>query len=150
MKTRISKTLVKDACIQKQQELIDSFKTREAELYDATYNRNAIDSQTESRQAAKTEILEAMGNELEFVQKELTILNAIDFTEETNSIEAGAIVVTDKLTFFIAISCEKLEIEGQEFFGISINAPIYANMVGLQKGSSFEFNEKKYVIEDVY
>jgi hypothetical protein len=41
------------------------------------------------------------------------------------------------INVFIAISSEKVEIDGVTIVGISTRAPIYASMKGLQKGSSF-------------
>ena len=150
MKSKIAKTLILQACIQKQQELIDGFKQREVEMYNDTFRQNATASQTENRKAGKVDLLKAIGNELAFAQQELIYLNSIDVTGESTLIEPGAVVITDLLTFFIGVSSEKIEIDGEIIIGISTKAPIYASMNGLQKGSSFQFNETKYVIEDVY
>jgi hypothetical protein len=62
----------------------------------------------------------------------------------------GATVVTDQFTFFTGISGEQFEVEGGTIVRISTSAPIYTSMKGLQKGSSFKFNETDYVIEEVY
>lgn len=150
MKSKIDKTHILKVCVQKQQELIDSFKQREAEMYKDTFNQDAIASQTEDRKAGKVDLLKALGNELVFAQEELVYLNSVDVTEESTQVEPGAVVVTNQITFFIGVSSEKVEVDGQVVFGISTKAPIYANMVGLKKGGAFQFNETKYLIEDLY
>ena len=150
MKNKTEKAHIKQACIDKQQELIDSFKQRETEMYDDTFSQNASDSQTEDRKAGKIDVLNAIGNELVFAQKELLFLNSINVSGESSRVEPGAVVTTDQITFFIGVSSEKVEVDGETIFGISTNAPIYGSMVGLEKGSTFQFNETKYVIEDVY
>lgn len=150
MKSKIDKLHIKQVCIQKQQELIDSFKARETEMYNDTFSNNASASQTEDRKASKVDLITALGKELVFAQEELVYLNSIDVTGEVTRIEPGAVVITDQLTFFIGVSSEKVEVDGEMIFGISTKAPIYANMVGLQKGGSFQFNETKYLIENVY
>ena len=150
MKNKLDKTNILQACIQKQQELVDSFEERETEMRSDTYNQDGSDSQSEDRKAGKVEVLNALSNELVFAHEELLFLNSLNASKESTTIEPGAVVVTDQLTFFIGVSSEKVEVDGETFFGISTKAPIYANMVGLQKGDSFQYNETKYLIENVY
>ncbi|MDZ4667485.1 MAG: hypothetical protein SGJ00_06340 [bacterium] len=150
MKNQIDKKQILQACIAKQEELIGNFKMREVELYNDTYDQNAIASQTESRKDGKTELLAALGNELVFAQQELIYLNTVDVSKVCTVIEPGATIVTNHLTFFIGVSTENIEVAGEPVFGISTKAPIYAAMQGLQKGASFQFNERKYLIEDLY
>lgn len=150
MKNKIDKTTILQACIKKQEELVASFKERESEMRNDTYSQNASDSQSEDRKAGKVEVLNALSNELVFAHEELLYLNSLNASKESDVIEPGAVVVTDQLTFFIGVSSEKVEVDGETFFGISTKAPIYANMIGLQKENSFQFNEKKYLIENIY
>ena len=150
MKSKIAKTHILQACIQKQQELVDSFEERETEMRSDTYNQDGSDSQTEDRKAGKVEVLNALSKELVFAHEELLFLNSLNASKESTTIEPGVVVVTDQLTFFIGVSSEKVEVDGETFFGISTKAPIYANMVGLQKGDSFQYNETKYLIENIY
>lgn len=150
MKNTINKARIHQACIEKQEKLIDSIKNRELELYNDTYNQNASASQTEDRKEGKTEFLEALGNELVFAQEELVYLNSIDASVESSIVGPGAVVATDQFTFFIGVSSENVEVDGESFFGISTKAPLYANMKGLEKGNSFQFNETKYLIKNIY
>jgi hypothetical protein len=150
MKNRIDKNQILQACIEKQDELIDHFKKRESEVNDDTFSQMESASQSEDRRAGKYELLKALGDELAFAQQGLTYLNSLDVTKDSSVVEPGAIVVTGQLIFFIGISIEKVEIDGATIVGISTRAPIYASMKGLKKASSFKFNETNYVIEDVY
>lgn len=150
MKNKIDKNRILEECRQHQLELIDNYKNREAEINEDTFSQNESASQSEDRRAGKYELLKVLGDELEFAQRELAYLNSLDLTKENTRVEPGAIVVTGKLSFFIAISSEKFEIEGETIVGISTKAPIYEKMRGLSKGSSFQFNETDYVIEDLY
>ena len=150
MKNRIDKNAILQASIEKQNELINHFEKREAEVNADTFSQNESASQSEDRRAGKYELLKSLGDELAFAQQELAYLNSLDVTKESTNVEPGATVVTDKLTFFISTSSEKIEIDGVTIVGISTRAPIYANMRGLQKGNSFKFNETNYVIEDLY
>jgi hypothetical protein len=150
MKNRIDKNRILEDCIEKQNELIENYKKREAEINEDTFSQKESASQSEDRRAGKYELLKALGDELAFAQQGLSFLNSLDVTKESTVVEPGAAVVTDQLTFFIGISSEKVEMDGVTIVGISTKAPIYANMRGLEKGSSFQFNETSYSIEDVY
>jgi len=150
MKNKVDKNWIITACVENQKELIENFKNREAEINDAAFKKNDSASQTEDRSAGKYELLKAIGDELAFAQKELSFLETIDGDVTSDIVELGAVVVTDKLTFFIAISSEKMEKDGATIVGISTRAPIYESMRGLEKGKSFQFNETTYVIEDLY
>lgn len=150
MKNKIGKIQILQACIQKQEELVDSFQKRQEEMHNDTYNQDGSDSQTEDRKAGKVEVLNALGDELIFANQELLYLNSLNVDDESTVIEPGSVVVTKEITFFIGVSSEKVEVDGETFFGISTKAPIYQNMEGLKKGDKFQFNETKYVIEDVY
>ena len=150
MKRNISKDLVLQTCIAKQEELVNNFVGRVNELVaDASTQRQST-SQSEDRTAGNVEVLETLQRELAFVQMEMGVLKSINPEQVNNKVELGAIVVTNKRTFFIAVSVEKIEIEGQEIFGISMRAPIYSAMIDLKKGDQFEFNGISYKIQDVY
>lgn len=150
MKSRTPKTKILQACITKQEELVNSFQQRQEEMHKDTYNQDGSDSQTEDRKAGKVEVLNALGDELIFANQELLYLNSLNVEDDSNIVEPGAVVVTESITFFIGVSSEKVEVDGQTFFGISTKAPIYQNMEGLKKGDKFQFNETKYLIDDLY
>lgn len=148
--TRINKEQIKQVCIQKQDALIESYKQREQDLKNDIYTRRESASQSEDRNTGKAELLAALGNELVFAQQEMGYLNLLDVTNESICVEPGAVVITNHLNFFIGVSSEKVEVEGVIIYGISTKAPIYASMLGLEKGGSFQFNETSYIIEDMY
>ena len=150
MKNKITKKEILQACIEKQEELVDSFKERETEMQNDAFSQTESDSQSEDRQADKIDVLNALGTELTFAQQELYFLNSLNAENESTVVEPGAVVATEKITFFIGVSSEKVEVLGEEFFGISTKAPIYANMKGLEKGDKFQYNETKYTIKDIY
>lgn len=146
----ISKDLILKTCIKKQEELVKNFNSRVTEMREDTYTQDHSASQTEDRTAGKVEILSTLERELAFVQMEMGYLKSLNPGKVNEKVEPGAVVVTNQRTFFIAVSTEKVEIDGQEVFGISTKAPIYAAMEGLKKSDTFSFNGVHYTIEDVY
>ncbi len=150
MKKNISKKTILDSCFQKQEELIQSFDSRVTEMRADVYGQNQTASQSENRTAGKIEVLSTLESELGFAQMEMGTLKSINPEFENTVVEPGAVVVTDKLIFFIAVSSEKLQIDDEVVYGISDRAPIYSGMQGLKKGDKFEFNGTPYTIENVY
>lgn len=150
MKKKIDKSLIHTTYLEKQKDLIESFKKRELEINNDIHNQSESASQSEDRKAGKLELLKALGRELVFAQEEMMYLKTLEVAKESAVVEPGAVVITDKMTFFIGVSGERAEIEKEEVFAISTKAPIYENMKGLQKGNSFQFNSTSYAIEEVY
>ena len=146
----IDKNLILEACLQKQNDLIESFRSRLETMESDAFEHDQTPSQSESRTAGKLELLNAVGKELEFAQREMEFLKNLDASKVNTIVEPGAVVVTNKMTFYICVSIERFEVEGKELFGISFKAPIYAVMRGLEKGNSFKYNETEYEILDVY
>ncbi len=150
MKKNISKNLILNSCLKNQQELIGNIEKRVKALETDAFTLNQSASQSENRTAGKIEILSALENELAFALKEMEYLKSLDHSNELTSIVPGAIVITDQLNFFIGISGEKIEIEGNVVHCISPKAPIYKHMEGLKKGNTYSYNEMVYEIKDVF
>lgn len=150
MKKHIPKELILLTCIDKQQVLIANFEDRVAEMKADTTGQTDSASQTEDRTAGKIELLITIEKELAFATMEMGYLKSLNPGFENTKVEPGAVVITDHLNFFISVSSEKMEIDGQVFYGISTQAPIYASMQDLKKGDKFEMNKTAYKIEEVY
>src|SRR5664279_361555 len=147
MKKNITKKMVLDACLQKQEELVESFEGRVNMMKSDTYDQNHSTSQSEDRTAGKVDLLNTYKTELVFARREMEYLKSLDASAKNTKVEPGALVLTERMNFFIGVSTEKIEVEGEKIFGISTNAPIYKSMEGLEKGAQFKFNETGYTIE---
>ena len=149
MKKNITKKMILDACLQKQEELVESFEGRVNMMKSDTYDQNQSASQSEDRTAGKVDLLNTYKTELVFARREMEYLKSLDASAKNAKVEPGALVLTERMNFFIGVSTEKIEVEGEKIFGISTSAPIYKSMEGLEKGAKFKFNETGYTIEDV-
>ena len=150
MSHRIAKATILASCIQKQEELIDHFNQRLEDVKAEAYNNNETPSQTDEGSNSPEEFLQTLEHELDFVTGEMEVLRSIDPSNSSVQVERGAVVVTNHRTFFIGVSSEEIEIDGQKIFGMSDHAPLYTYMRGLHKGDSFEYNKTKYEIADIY
>ena len=150
MKKNIAKNQILEACILKQRDLIENFEKRVKDLKEDAFDDKESASQSEDRNVDKVEMLRTFESELAFARTEMGILKSLDPSNEKKMVEQGAVVVTNKLAFFIGVSSEKIEVDGEVIYGISTQAPIYSAMGSLEKGDAFTFNETKYEIENVY
>ena len=150
MKKNIAKNQILEACKQKQQELIENFEKRVKDLKEDAFDDKESASQSEERNVSKVEMLRTFESELAFARTEMGILKSLDPSKEKTRIEQGAVVFTNKLAFFIGVSSEKIEVDGEMIYGISTQAPIYSAMDNLEKGAKFKYNNTEYEIENVY
>ena len=81
---------------------------------------------------------------------EMNVLKRIDPKNLKDTVEFGAIVISDTSKFIIAISAGKIELDGAVYYAISPAVPLYKAMEGLTRGDSFEFNGRKQTIQELY
>jgi hypothetical protein len=150
MSARIPKKTILQACIIKQQLIVDNFEKEIEGLKKEIFGQDVIPSQGDYSAAERTEVLERYERELRFLKDELQVLAAIDVESEFNEVKAGAVVQTNRQIFFVSVSIERVEVNGTEIFGLSTEAPIYAEMKGKIKGDAFVMNNMEYQIIDIY
>ena len=75
-------------------------------------------------------------------------LNTVPITT-SNIVDNGSIVITDSGNFYIAIGAGTMQIEGINYFAISLVSPIGQKMKGLKPGNAFSLNGKNYTINQV-
>lgn len=81
---------------------------------------------------------------------EMHVLERIDPRDQKDTVEFGAIVISDTSKFIIAISAGKIELDGAIYYAISPAVPLYKAMEGLKSGESFEFNGRKQTIKELF
>ncbi|MDN3690756.1 hypothetical protein [Cyclobacterium jeungdonense] len=147
------KQKVMDQAILTQEALVADFRNRIEEMRDGEQQPQdqnfEYDQQGQEDESAL--VINRMADELNFVIEELDFLNQMKTsTNLFDEVTLGAIVKTDKMTFFPSVSIENFEVDGENLFGISREAPIYAEMKGKKKGDSFSMNGRTYKILDVF
>jgi hypothetical protein len=73
------------------------------------------------------------------LQGELTRINP---ELPCDTVRPGALVTTSMGRFFVSISAGKLTVEGQDYFAVSVAAPVAAALSGKRAGESVLFNGK--------
>lgn len=143
-----------DACIVKQLALINDFKERINSLTEAEGlgNEEHYDSTDQITNSQKAIEINALNELLEFATSELELLEIIKSTQhmERDRPALGAIIDTNRGTFFISASLEQFVVAGTKFIGLSTKSPLYSAMDGKKKGNSFSFKGNHYKIKDIF
>ncbi|AJR04946.1 hypothetical protein [Siansivirga zeaxanthinifaciens] len=76
-------------------------------------------------------------------------LKLIKTNVEPVDVVLGSIVKTNEMNFYIATSIGKIDLDSDVYFAISLNTPIGQLLKNKKVNDSFEFNQKKYVIQEI-
>lgn len=140
--------------IKRQQSLINDFNTRLADL--KVSERIAIEEELdESRSSQKAQVdseVMLLNSQLQFAKKEMDVLRSLTSTKSSlvDHADLGAVVVTDKGTFFVSSSIEQFKVDGKTYFGLSTQSPLFNVMKGKQKGDRFSLNNITYSIKEIF
>ncbi len=67
-----------------------------------------------------------------------------------DTVEHGAVVVTDRQNFLLSIGAGKFMVGNRVFFAISAQTPIYAALKGKRVGDTIVFNGQSQTIKEIY
>jgi hypothetical protein len=157
MKTAIQKDTLKkrllEVCIQKQYTLIEDFKSRINSLLssEGLGNEEMYDNNELSQNSQKTNEVNSLNEELEFANRELVVLTRLteQVSKQHETVESGSLVATNHGSFFISVSTEQMDLDGESFIGISTHSPLFVAMQGKQKGGRFICNGTSYKIKSI-
>lgn len=82
-------------------------------------------------------------------QQNLQLLNSIKDTPLNDKVRNGNLVYTSEGIFYLSISAGQLKLEGETIFAVSAASPIGNLLIGKEKGASFDFNGKHYLIKEI-
>lgn len=147
------KKQVIEAARKRQEAIVNDFQTRIEEMRagEESSNEENFDYDQQGQEDENALVINRIADELNFVVEELDFLNQMRTDQNLfDEVTLGAIVKTDKMTFFPSVSIEYFDVEDEQLFGISRNAPLYQEMKTKKKGETFSFNGEKYKILDVF
>ncbi|EPR71413.1 hypothetical protein [Cyclobacterium qasimii] len=147
------KKKVMEEAINHQESIVADFRQRINEIRAADQQPQdepqEYDQQGQENESAN--VINRISRELNFVIEELDFLKQMKTSANLfDEVTLGAVVKTDKMTFFPSVSLEQFEVDGHTLFGISREAPIYNEMKGKKKGDAFSLKGQNYKIIDVY
>ena len=120
--------------------------------------QNAANSETKTTAGDKHETNRAMmqlDRENHAVQRvsalhDLNTLRSIDLNKEYEEADFGAVIRTDRGSFFLAVSVGKAHIDGEMFYIISMDSPVGQALLGAEEEDTIFFRDKEYEILAVF
>lgn len=107
-----------------------------------------VDDDDQSHHRQSIEISDQLENQAHVHIEHLEAIHKIPF-EPTEVVQPGAIVSVNGRCIIVAVPKQPFTIDGRDFIGISVSAPIYKCLEGKKAGDTFEFNNTKFTIEVV-
>lgn len=155
MKTLTAEVALKkkiwEACLQKQQSLAVMAKEAMTQAQEAANEeRGSMEEKFESFREQLIRDRDMYARKLADHMAGLDALRQIDIGKTFQKVQPGAVVVTDKQQFFISISLGEIKVEGDTFFAISTQSPLYQEIDGKGAGETFEFRGVKNNIQKVF
>ncbi|MBR9774300.1 MAG: hypothetical protein GYB55_04545 [Cytophagales bacterium] len=147
------KKRVMEEAVRRQVSIVSDFRQRIKEIREGEQQPQdePVEYDQQGQEDESALVINRIGRELDFVIDELDFLKQMRTADNIlDEVTLGAIVITDSMTFFPSVSLEQFEVDGQNLFGISKNAPLYKEMKGKKKGDTFGLNGKSYKILDLY
>jgi len=80
----------------------------------------------------------------------LVTLQKIPLDKEITTVEFGAVVVTNKQKIFVSVGLGKIELDGEFYYAVSPQVPIFQAMRGKKAGDTFTFNGQTFEIKEVF
>jgi hypothetical protein len=142
-----------DTCIAKQQTIIDDFKTRINALLEnaGLGNEEEYDNNEMSQKAQASEEVNSINEALNVANQEMTVLLNLKSANKAHThVEPGAVVITNMNAFYISVSMDRFNIDGETYVGLSAKSPVYHAMKGFTKGHKFLNNGISYRINDIF
>jgi hypothetical protein len=119
--------------------------------------RDAVQSEGKSSVGDKYETGRAMmhleqeklGMQQAELQKQMKALAAINPQKNSETVEQGSLIKTDKGLFYIAVGLSTVNVEGQSVLVMSPLAPLAKLFIGLKKGEVCSFMKQQFILIEI-
>ena len=143
------KSSLLDACIEKQQKMVQTAREAMMSIQESALSERSNEEMTDSFTAQCQNEQSMYARRMHEATGVLTILERVKGIKKGSGIGFGSLVITDKMNFFVAASMGDFDLDGNKYFIISTQTPIYEAMEGKVPSDSFSFRGRNYKIKEV-
>ena len=148
--TDIKQQLLRE-CIRIQQEQINTARNAMNEAQEsANEEAGSMEDKFESFREAMQIQRDMFARQMNEAVSSMAILKRIVSTRIQKDIALGSVINTDSQKFFVALSLGEIAVEGEKYFAISAQSPLFKAMVGKTAGQSFVFRDRNYKIDNIF
>lgn len=137
-------------CIEQQTEVI---RQLEQEIAEAQKMANDYGQPKDRYDAFRTKLMrqiELYAGQLDKANMVLNTFQILPSNKVLTKVEFGALVITNKQKLFISAGLGKIELDGEIYYAISPQVPIFNALKGKQAGDRIEFNGTSLEIIEIY
>lgn len=141
-----TKAKLLEKCIATQSKVVNNLKK---EIDDAQQQSNDYGQPRDRYDAYKTKLMrqiELFSKQMVKASIVLNTLQKIPPNQKNHIVEFGALVTTNRQKIFVSAGLGKMELDGEEYFAISPNVPIYNALKGKSSGEIVSFNNMDFEI----
>jgi len=92
---------------------------------------------------------ENAGKQLHEIENLQALVNKINIKAVSDYVRLGSLVYTNKGTYFISISIGQVTVGKTNYYCVALQSPIGQLLSGKNKGDTFLFNEKEFVVKSI-
>lgn len=136
--------LLQDKCLYIQQSITD------AQAASNNDTKSSMGDKYETTREMMQIEINKLGQQLYDMQQMLLALKVLDPNKVYEFAEPGAILITEKMNFYLAAGIGKVQIKDDLFMVVSPSSPIGKQMMHVKSGEVFSVNGAKYKVTDLY
>jgi succinyl-CoA synthetase beta subunit len=136
-------------CITQQTEVISQLQQ---EIAEAQKQANDYGQPKDRYDAFRTKLMrqiELYAKQLDKATIVINTLQKIDIEKELKKVEFGALIITNKQKLFVSAGLGKVNLDGEIYYAISPQVPIFVALKEKRKGDEVIFNGIKLIISDI-
>jgi len=136
-------------CITQQTEVISQLQQ---EIAEAQKQANDYGQPKDRYDAFRTKLMrqiELYAKQLDKANIVINTLQKIDIEKELKKVEFGALIITNKQKLFVSAGLGKVNLDGEIYYAISPQVPIFVALKEKRKGDKVIFNGMKLIISDI-
>jgi hypothetical protein len=136
-------------CIDQQSDVIQHL---ENEINEAQKQANEYGQPKDRYDAFRTKLMrqiELYAKQLDMAKLVINTLRKIEIDNKLVKVEFGALVITNKQKLFVSAGLGKIEMDGENYYAISPQVPIFNALKGKMKDEKAVFNDITLIIKDI-
>ncbi|MEK6480248.1 3-oxoacyl-ACP synthase [Catalinimonas sp. 4WD22] len=148
----VLKQKLRQACVDSLEKRLKDIKTALEEAQEAANQetKSSAGDKHETGRAMMQLETEKLSRQLQEVLNEQQALQMIRADQPKQSVDRGALVITNHLKLYMAISAGRLLLQGEEYFAISLNTPLGLALKGKKAGDTVVFQNKTHEILQIF
>lgn len=148
-KKAIKNKIIK-SCIDILEENIQSCKSRIQEIIQTA---NDYEGDHDMFDPFKEEMMKKKDLQVKQMEKfleDLKLVKKVDPGKISDKVEFGAVIITNQQKMFVSAALGKISVDGESFYAISTQVPVFKAMRDLKAGDTFQINDNSFTIKDIF